>query len=178
MPVFWLTSQNGGHMLNIFDLHDLYLIFTNIRNEPALTLNRNVLNGVLHVLRERNGSDGMNQFRTELQKINLRDRPEYSFISTLNDYSYIPFLIKDEVIYDLLEECCRALWGAVSESNAQKIGDLADALHNLPILLAENNLCIPRTYWQYDVKYYRGKWDASFLTSYEKLIAKPKTIQK
>lgn len=153
-------------MLNVFDLYDLYLIITNIRNEPELKLNRDILIGVICVLRNRNNN--MNQFRAELQKINLEERPEYSFVKTLNDYSYIPFLIKDDNIYNLLEECCQTLLNVVLENNIQKIEDLADTLHNLPILLAENKLCIPHSYWQYDAKYYRKKWDASFLLSYEK----------
>jgi hypothetical protein len=57
---------------------------------------------------------------------------------------------------------------AVNENNTERVYDLADALHDLPILLVANNFSIPACYWKQHIKYYRKKWNENFLKKEQK----------
>lgn len=154
-------------MLNYFDLYDLHEIFTNVRNDPYCTLNEKIMSKTLQVLKDRNYNFEVNQFRSALCTLDLSSHPEYSFVFTQNIYPHIPYLIKEYKIYRLLEEACEELLNVVKSGNHDQIRDLSEALHNLPLILAENGLSIPKTFWDYDIQRYRKKWDKMFLKKNE-----------
>ena len=155
-------------MLNIFDLYDLHSIFVNIRNNPTNPSNEVIISKLLPVFTLENENFETNQIRVALQELNIYDQQEYSFVSCKNVYTYIPCLIKDENIYKLLRLACDELLKVIRNGNYEQIEDLADTLHNLPLLLAENNLSLPKSFWDYEVKYYQKKWDRLFLAEYKK----------
>lgn len=155
-------------MLNFFDLYDLHAIFLNVRNNESDVLNEKIISKTLQVLKDRNCSFEINQFRIALKSLALSEHQEYSFVFVNNVYPYIPYLIKEEKIYKLLEIGCEELLRNISNKNYDQVRELADTLHNLPLVLAEHRLSIPQTFWKYEVKYYRKKWDASFLREFEK----------
>ena len=161
-------------MLNVYDLYDLHEIFVLIRSFPKDELNAEIINGVCNVLI--NGQDNCepNQFRVELQSIPaLRDREHYKFVFTNNVYSYYPLsFLKEQRIYAVLIKACQKLQEAINEGNEERIYDLADCLHDLPIILAENKYPVPKFYWKTYVKYYRNKWDNGFLQDEEKVLKK------
>ena len=155
-------------MLNIFDLYDLHAIFVNIRNNPANPLNEVIVSKLLQILTLDNKNSDTNQIRVALRELNISDQQEYSFALCENVYTYIPCLIKDENIYKLLRLTCDELLKVTRNGNLEQIEDLADALHNLPLLLAENNLSLPKRFLDYEVKYYQKKWNKLFLAEYKK----------
>ena len=155
-------------MLNIFDLYDLHAIFVNIRNNPANPLNGVIVSKLLQILTLDNKNSDTNQIRVALRELNISDQQEYSFALCENVYTYIPCLIKDENIYKLLRLTCDELLKVIRNGNLEQIEDLADALHNLPLLLAENNLSLPKSFLDYEVKYYQKKWNKLFLAEYKK----------
>jgi len=155
-------------MLNFFDLYDLHAILVNIRNNESDSLNEKIISKTLKVLKDRNCNFDINQFRDALKDLELSKYQEYSFVYTQNVYSYIPYLIKEDKIYKLFEIACEELLEITSKHNYDQVRDLADTLHNLPLMLAEQNLSIPKNFWYYEVKYYRNKWDKSFLREFQK----------
>lgn len=154
-------------MLNIFDLYDLHAIFVNIRNNPTNSSNEAIISKLLQVITLKNENFETNQFRVALQELNIYDQQEYSFVSCKNVYTYIPCLIKDENIYRLLELACNELLKVIRNGNHEQVEDLADMLHNLPLLLAENNLSLPKSFWNCEVNYYQKKWNKLFLAEYK-----------
>lgn len=159
-------------MLSFYELYDLYSIFVGIRSSPNNAINKEVLLSVINVLKNRHNSDELNQFRLALQPISVRDTEElYNFSLVENKYCYFPLsFLKDEKIYLVLIKACEKLLEAVNEKNTEKIYDLADCLHNLPIFITENKYTIPKKYWKNEIKYYRKKWDKTFLIEEQKLL--------
>ena len=155
-------------MLNIFDLYDLHAIFVNIRNNPTNPSNEAIISKLVQIFTLKNENFETNQIRVALQELNICEQQEYSFVLCKNVYAYIPYLIKDENIYKLLELACEQLLKIIRNGNHEQIEDLADTLHNLPLLLAENNRSLPKSFWDHEVKYYQKKWDRLFLAEYKK----------
>lgn len=131
-----------------------------------------MLLSVINVLKNRHNNHEQNQFRVALQSISARDREElYNFSLVENKYCYFPLsFLKNEKIYLVLIKACEQLFEAVNEKNQEKIYDLADCLHNLPIFITENRYTIPNKYWKNEVNYYRKKWDKTFLIEEQKLL--------
>ena len=154
-------------MLTVYDLYDLHWIFTNIRNHPDDPINQTIVRCILEVIRNRNSSEETNAFRNALRAIDGLDA-SYSFVLTSNVYTYYPFIIKDSFVYDILSESCSELENAICLGNIDRVFDLADTLHNLPIVLSENNLSIPNRFWKVDIQSYRKKWNAKFLKQFKK----------
>ena len=50
------------------------------------------------------------------------------------------------------------------------ISDLSDCLHDLPVLIVENKLTIPNSFWKNEVKRYRKKWNKNFLVTEQKKL--------
>ncbi len=150
-------------MLSIYDLYDLYAIFIHIRAFPEYELNNEILLKVLNVFESRHDIHDTNQFRIALRSISSLNKENFHFVYVDNTYVYFSAFLKDEEIYAVLIESCECLLKAVKEKNTQKIEDLAECLHNLPIIIVTNNLTIPKSFWKREVKYFRDKWDKSFL---------------
>ena len=159
-------------MLSIYDLYDLHSIFTCIRFRPDYELNGLIMSKASEVLNNRYSNSECNQFRIAIRSIDNLDYELYRFSSTDNVYTYFPSLLKDEKIYILLVESCECLSEAINDGNKEKIIDLADCLHNLPIIIVENNHSIPKHYWENEVKYYRKKWDNDFLRKIQKSLSR------
>ena len=156
-------------MLISYDLYDLSAIFLNVREFPDYELNSEVLSRCISVLSDRSNPQELNQFRTALCLIPLLDTEKFNFVFTKNVYVYFPTLLKTESIYGLLIEACKCLLKAIQENNKEKVVDLADCLHNLPIMIANNNSVVPKSFWTF-IKYYREKWDKDFLKNEQKAI--------
>ena len=145
-------------MLNIFDLYDLYAIFTNIRNNPNYPLNQDVLMRVIKTLQNKNCHE-VNQIRCAVRAIKDIDQNLYSFCFVTNNYSYIPSIVKENKVYALLEEICEILIDSLHNS-FQEADVLADAVHNIPLLLASNNFNISKTLKDSDLKFHKEYYKA------------------
>lgn len=157
-------------MLNFYELYDLYSIFIEIRFSPDNAINSEVLLRVINILKNADNSDEPNQFRKAIQPICAYDEKKlFEFSLVENKYCYFPLpALKDRNIYLVLIKACEKLLDAVNEKNVEKIYDLSDCLHNLPIFISENKYTIPKEYWENEVRYYREKWDRSFLVEEQK----------
>lgn len=167
-------------MICIYDLYDLYSILVGIRFCPQNKINQPMLSSIIDVLKDREGFSDFNQFRKAIQHVvSSDDSGLYGFASVENKYTYLPIpVLKDDKIYDILIKALESLSDAISEENEEKIYDLADCLHNLPIIIAENRNTIPKRFWKNEIRSYRLKWDASFLIDEHKLYTKKIRKQK
>lgn len=159
-------------MLSVYELYDLHMILVAIRSYPDDSINRDVVSNIIAVLNNRTESDEINQFRKALQSVESIDRNGiYDFVFTENKYSYFPLpFLKDERIYEILFAALEELFFALNEGNSERIVDLADCLHTLPIILVENQYSIPNTFWKKIVNYYRNKWNNDFLRAEQKSL--------
>ena len=166
-------------MLCYYEMHDLHYIFCGIRAFPGDPINREILAAVMVVLRNWYKCNDYNQFRTAIQSIPKYEE-RYGMAKNLNVYSYFPLsFIKDERIYLLLLKVCEQLMDAINEQNEEKVYDLADCIHNLPIYICDNKYAIPNDFWKNEVRSYRHKWEKSFLVIEQKMFqARPQSAKR
>ena len=72
-------------MLSFYELYDLHSIFVSIRFSPDNEINNKVLMSVLSVLKNRQDTHELNQFRAALQPIALLDKEglyKFSLVET------------------------------------------------------------------------------------------------
>ena len=155
-------------MIGVYDLYDLHSIFTGIRLFPNSKINCKLILNIIRVLKSK--EDKTNQFRVAIQPILKQDKEHlYDFAFVENKYTYFPLpFLKEDKIYQLLIEACEQLLIAIKEENAEKIYDLADCLHDLPIVLTQNKYTIPKQFWEIEIEGYRKKWDKDFLKKKKK----------
>ena len=155
-------------MLNTYDLYDLYAVFVGIRSHPDHASNGAIMDRIIRVLNDRESSE-INQIRKAVHSAgNLQKEDIYSFASTENVYTYTPLILKDETVYNILLSSCIEMKNVVAEGSLERIIDLADCLHNLPIYISENKSIIPKMFWKNEVALYRKKWDEDFLVKEQK----------
>lgn len=150
-------------MLHIYDLYDLSQIYILIRAYPDDQKNPQIIEKVLEVLQQRETNHQPNQFRTALSSIDGLDAERYGFAFVQNAYVYFPGPLKDDRIYDLLLAVNHSLHKVLLEGSQEQITALADCIHNLPTMLAENHYQIPKYFWKGYVRTYRTAWDKDFL---------------
>ncbi|MHB9142563.1 MAG: hypothetical protein ACYC25_11880, partial [Paludibacter sp.] len=89
--------------------------------------------------------------------------------------SYVHFsILKNVNMYNIIINACKKLKDAIREKNDEKVYDLADTIHCLPDIIAENDFKIPNSYWKSHVKCYRDKWDNEFLRIEQKVLKRIK----
>lgn len=133
-------------MLSVYDLYDLGAVFKNIRAFPDYSMNALVMLKSIAVLNDRENNN-FNQFRTAISSIPSIDSEMYYFVFVKNVYVYFPTLVKNESVYQILLRSCELLYDAIMENNRQKVMDLADCIHNLPVIIVEANFKIPKSFY-------------------------------
>ncbi len=156
-------------MISCYDLYDIYAIFVNIRAYPENPINEKAIFCIIDVINNREENHDFNQIRTAIAPfLTLDNIGTYSFVTTQNVYTYFPYsFLKDEYIYSVLSSACNEMIKVINNQNILQIGDLADCLHNLPILLVENNYKIPRHFWKCEIEPYRKAWNKDFMIKEE-----------
>ena len=150
--------------LTNYDLYDLYAVFVLIRAYPEDKANALAVAAVREVVDAPQGQLGRtNAIRARLGNIPELDREKWFFIDTQNVYTYMPPVMKDETSYAILSACLAEMQEAVTVGNPERIYDLADALHNIPLILPEGKKDQLRVIKQMISYVYRSKWNKDFL---------------
>ena len=95
-----------------------------------------------------------------IQRRNLRDKARIQ----KNVYTYGVKIIKDDFAYQILSAMLEALLSCLKEPNEDRIFDLKDVLHNMPVILAEGNKHSKKRIAR-EISFYRSKWNKHFLKS-------------
>ncbi|MBP3300206.1 MAG: hypothetical protein J6M34_01725 [Clostridia bacterium] len=161
-----------------YDLYDLAAIYLIIREKPNEQEYSEVLSSVCRVLSDIENYRYVNALRIELAKIQtLKNKELFRFVFTENVYTHFHGVLKDERVFLTLLEATKQLSEAIRTSPEKAVA-LADALHNLPVNIADNNFQIPDDFWNREVSYYRDQWDKNFLLDQEKLFLRKKSSRK
>ncbi len=108
-----------------------------------------------------------NKIRSVLSDIQeLKEYKKWQWILTKNVYTYGVKIIKDDFAYQILSAMFEELLDSLKEPNEERINDLKIALHNIPIILADERKRIKKHIAR-EISFYRNKWNKHFL---EKLI--------
>ena len=80
----------------------------------------------------------LNKIRSVLSDIQeLKEYKKWQWILTKNVYTYGVKIIKDDFAYQILSAMFEELLDSLKEPNEERINDLKIALHNIPIILAD-----------------------------------------
>lgn len=159
-------------MLGFYDLYDLHAIIIGIRAFPQNPINQEILSAIITLMKNKRENTASNQIRSAIKELIGKNNDElYTFALTENVYSYYPSLfLNDEKVYQVLISALESLLAVLQHNDICQIYDLADCLHDLPIIIAENNYKITSKYWKCEVRYYRKKWDRNFLREEQRLL--------
>ena len=153
-------------MVGVYDLYDLYAVFIRIRHCPDSPANLPIINSIISALKDKENCE-LNQIRRAIRSAEGYQKNEaFAFAETDNVYSYMPLpFLKDDYVYEVLIAACAEMSDVLKKGNQERAYDLADCLHNLPIMIVENNYAIPKRFWKNEVKRYREKHNRVFLYS-------------
>lgn len=157
-------------MINTFDLYDIHTVFVNIRAYPKYNINDKILLNLLKLFNNIHQYEGYNLVRRSLRTLNITDYDEFNFIYVDNYYTYIPDIVTNIKIYEIF--CCifESMLQAVKLQQYDQLEDLADAMHNFPIILFPKNIKKLKLFWKNNIATYQKKWDKNFLIKHKRFF--------
>ncbi len=153
-------------MLN-FDFYDIHAVLVAFRANPRSVQNTMITKAVISLI-EAPQSDAIidgNVIRGVLAELEDIDQDSYRLVYTRNVYTHGHRIIKEALAYQIMAVSFSELLKCLNNENFDKFQDLADALHNVPVILADKTkntkLLIKK-----EISWYRKKWDKSFLKEF------------
>ena len=153
-------------MLN-FDFYDMYAVLVAFRANPRCVQNTAITKSVISAIEtpQKDNTIEDNSIRKALAGLEDIDQNFYRWIHTKNIYTYGHRIIKDALAYQIMTVSFSELLRCLNNGNFDQFQDLADALHNVPIILADKTRNTKRLIKK-EISWYRKKWDKSFLKEF------------
>ena len=155
-------------LLTNYDFYDIYWSIVLIRSD-GLGYDYAVSKAIKDTIdaEQKDNIVEFNKIRSVLSDIQeLKEYKKWQWILTKNVYTYGVKIIKDDFAYQILSAMFEELLDSLKEPNEERINDLKIALHNIPIILADERKRIKKHIAR-EISFYRNKWNKHFL---EKLI--------
>ena len=150
--------------MTVYDLYDIYAVFVYVRAYADDEKNAEISEAVKKLLDSpEKKSAGLNCIRKAISKIEGIDREHYEWAFTENDYTYIPSIIKDELPYRVLSAGFAEIISAIESGDSERIYRAADAMHNVPIIFAHNDIKEAKKQIKREISFYRKKYNGDFL---------------
>ena len=153
-------------LLTNYDLYDIYWSVVLMRSD-GLQYDSAVSKAIKDVIdaEQKNSVVEMNIIRNALSDVKELNRSKkWQWIYTKNVYTYGVKVIKDDFSYQILSAMLEELLSCSKEPNEERNSDLKDALHNIPIVLAEETKHAKKRIAR-EISVYRSKWNKLFLKS-------------
>ena len=147
-----------------YDFYDIYAVLLFFRNDPSNTLNLKITKKIQSLLESPQVDNVIesNIIRRSIAEIENLDIDQLAWIQANNVYTYGQKVIKEKIAYHILSAGFAELLVCLKDENYKRFEDLADALHNVPIILSES----PRNGLKrikIEISTYRKEWNNSFL---------------
>ena len=153
-------------LLTNYDFYDIYWSIALMRSN-GLGYDYAVSKSIKDVIdtEQKDNVVEINTIRNILSEVNeLKKYEEWQWIYTKNVYTYGVKIIKDDFAYQILSAMFEELLSCLKEPDEGRIYDLKDALHNIPVILAEGNKHSKKRIAR-EISFYRSKWNKHFLKS-------------
>ena len=126
-------------LLHNFDFYDIHSVLTMLRAKPEKEYNIEIIKAVLEVLStpQIGNTIDNNIIRKKLRTIETIDKEYFRWVYVDNIYTYGWKIIKDEFCYEFLAKGFQMLLECAVSDEFQRLSDLSDALHNIPIFFAD-----------------------------------------
>lgn len=153
-------------MIASHDLHDLSAAFIAMRAGIREERNAAILMNVRQALLEPE-APGRHAIRSAILRVPGLDRDAWRFAFARDACEPSPPL-GNAALLRLLVHVCDALIEALGAGEFERALDLADAVHCLPAIIAENKYTVTKSYWKSHLRHYRRKWNRDFLAGDER----------
>jgi len=122
-----------------YDFYDIHSVLTMLRAKPEKEYNIEIVKAVFEVLStpQTDNTIDDNIIRKKLRTIETLDKDDFRWVFVDNIYTYGWKIIKNEMCYGLLANGFQMMLEYVALGDFQRLEDLADALHNVPLLFAD-----------------------------------------
>lgn len=148
-------------MITQNELIDLSFVLSLIRNDIENSTNIMILDTLVYLLQDPNEIIQDNQIRQALASISGLNK-EWNFIYYEN-YYVRTVIIKNANIQNKIKLSLLNLKLLLQSNNFEQGYDLADALHVLPTIIAENNGDLPYRAKKIFIKPYEKKWKVKLM---------------
>ena len=150
-----LFFRDGDFMITQNELNDLSFCITLIRNDIKSKENIFIINVLLGILGKYDSLIENNEIRKSLCKIpGLADK--WVFIRYEN--YYVKTIIDNYKSQKLLYDMLLSLKLLLEDEKIDQAFDLADTMHVLPDIIADNEGGIPKSFFKIFAKPYEKKW--------------------
>ena len=111
-----------------------------LREYPEKPYNAQIIQNIIQILSEPQIGNSLddNNIRKNLRTIETIEKENFRWVFVDNIYTYGLKVIKDRFCYSFLEKAFRKLLECAVNEDYEQLEILADALHNVPILFAED----------------------------------------
>ena len=154
-------------LLTNYDFYDIYWSIVLMRSDglgydyAVATIIKSMID-----TEQKDGIVEFNIIRNALSEVKeLEKYQKWQWIFTKNVYTYGVKIMEDDLAYQILSSVFAELLACLNEPNEQQINDLKVAVHNIPIILAENDKYLKKHIVR-EILSYRSKWNKSFLKQF------------
>ena len=151
-------------LLTNYDFYDIYWSIVLMRSENH-EYHYDVTKAIKDVVdaEQKDTIVEFNTIRKALSRVQeLKENSRWQWILTENYYTGGIQIIKDDIAYQILSAMLEELLTCLRQQNSTQIYALADALHNIPIILVDNSKH-PKRRIAREISSYRSKWNPCFL---------------
>ena len=147
-----------------YDFYDIYAVLLFFRNDPSNTLNSKIAKKIQSLLESPQVDNVIesNIIRRSIAEIENLDIDQLAWIQANNVYTYGQKVIKEKIAYHILSEGFSELLLCLHDENYKQFEALADALHNVPIILSEKPKNLSKLI-KTEISTYRKMWNNAFL---------------
>ncbi len=126
-------------LLDRYEFHDLYAVLVAFRSNPQAEYNIEITKAIISVLEKQQDINlvEFNIFRNALKSIEKIVKVRFYWVYINNAYTYGHRVEKNEFYYDILLNAFRKLLQSFEQQDFDRVYDLADAFHNIPIFIAD-----------------------------------------
>jgi len=152
-------------LLDKYDFYDIHWAIVMFRCKPLSEHNLEIAKRIKKILDTPQADNAvpLNLIRKALSDMTqIRKTDEWYWVTAENVYVYGQAIIHDPIAYQILSDGFTELLHCLEEKDETRIFDIADALHNVPIILTEHDRRFRRRI-QFEISFYRRKWNRSFL---------------
>jgi hypothetical protein len=155
-------------LLNKYDFYDIHWAIVMFRWNPLYEHNYEIAKRIKQILDtpQIDNVVPVNLIRKSLSDMtSIHKTDEWYWVTTENVYVYGNAIIDTPHAYQILSKGFAELLRCLEEKDEKRIFDIADALHNVPIILSEHNSKKIKRRIKLEISFYRRKWNHSFLNN-------------
>ena len=151
-------------IMTVYELYDIYAVILYLRAYTGDAKNAEIAKAVKVLLDEPHGDGGsLNEVRRAVSAVDGIDREHYAWAFTENVYTYMPPIVKEELVFRVLSAGFAEMISAIESGDGERIYRAADAMHNVPIIFSKYDIKEAKKQIKREISFYRKEYNGEFL---------------